>query len=57
MTKLYSRQAENAVKMMVKGNCLKDRTSLSYGSCALHSLLLQQTHTPNFKAISHEMSN
>ena len=51
MTRLYSRQAENAVKITIKEKKLKDGMVLSYGSWKMHSVLLHQTHMLSFKSI------
>ena len=56
MTKLYSRHAENAVKISIKGKKLIDTMRYSYGSFSLHSVLLQQTQMPSFKLIRLEMA-
>ena len=48
MTKLYYRQAENAVKFQSKGNNL-DTMRYSYGHFTLHSELLQSNTNAKFE--------
>ena len=49
MTKLYSGQARNAIKMKVKWGNNSKFVLGSYGSCVMHSIIFQQLCISNLK--------